>query len=279
MRASERYLVLEFGLNLNRLFVKLVVASLVNIANLSAMVMFVNCGLLHKVFCSVFLTIIHWFRLLANSSQISAKRKQGEVSIEKFFCKKSKSVDVEADIQEQNATAIEVASSSSPTEGPNQQIKTACTDILTEEMWENKTKCYPWLECASGKIGCKICSNVSNLGAMEAEGLKVSKEWSTTSVTFSGHSRSAQLTSVRKKCLIHAKSQFHVNVVNILESAINNSLPNAIYQLHKSEYVSTSKLFKSAYFLAKKDRPFSDHFDLLQLQDLKGADLILLLAK
>jgi len=71
---------------------------------------------------------------------------------------------------------------------------------------------------------------------------------------------------VRKKCLIHAKSQFHVNAENILESAENNSLPNAIDQLHKSEYVGTSKLFRSAYFLAKKDR-------LLQLQDLNGADI------
>ena len=123
---------------------------------------------------------------------------------------------MEADFQDQSVTAIEVASSSTPTEGPNQQIKTAWPDILKEEMWESKIKCYPWLNCASGKIGCKICSTVANLRAMKAKGLKVSKEWSTTSMTFSGHSRSARLTSLRKKCLIHAKSQFHVNAEDIL---------------------------------------------------------------
>jgi len=40
---------------------------------------------------------------------------------------------------------------------------------------------------------------VTNLGAMKAKGLKVSKEWSTTSVTFSGHSRSAQLINFVKE--------------------------------------------------------------------------------
>jgi len=55
----------------------------------------------------------------------------------------SKSVDVEVDFQDQSVAAIGVASSLPPTEGPNQQIKTAWPDILTEEMWENKIKCYP----------------------------------------------------------------------------------------------------------------------------------------
>jgi len=56
---------------------------------------------------------------------MSAKRKQGEVSTEKLFLsKKSTSVDAKADIQDQSATAIDVASSSTPTEGPNQKIKT-----------------------------------------------------------------------------------------------------------------------------------------------------------
>ena len=34
-----------------------------------------------------------------------------------------------------------------------------------------------------------------------------------------------------------------------------------------------AKYFRSAYSLAKKDGPFPDHFDLLQLQDLNGADI------
>jgi len=106
----------------------------------------------------------------------------------------------------------------------------------------------------------------------KSEWASVSKEWSTTSVTFSSHSRSTQLSSSRKKFLAHAKSQFHINAEKILESAQNNSLPNAIDQLHESEYLGTSKLFRSAYFLAKKDRPFSDHFDMLSLQDLNCVD-------
>jgi len=40
-------------------------------------------------------------------------------------------------------------------------------------------------------------------------------------------------------------------------------IPNTIGQLHKSEYLGTS----SVYFLAKEDRTFPDHFDLLQQQD------------
>ena len=83
---------------------------------------------------------------------------------------------MEPHVQDPSATAIDVASSSTATEGPNQQIKTTCPDILTEEMWENKTKCYhPSLNCASGKIGFEICSNVTNLGAIKANGLQFPK--------------------------------------------------------------------------------------------------------
>jgi len=157
---------------------------------------------------------------------MAEKRNQGQLSIESLCCEKGQNVTVETEIHDQVATATEVASCPIPTEELSNQKKISWPDILTVEMWENKLKTYPWLICGSGKIGCKICSNATNLGLLKAHGLKVSREWSTTSVDFSGRSRSTQLSSLRKKCFIHAKSQFHIKAEKIFESAKDEDTPS-----------------------------------------------------
>jgi len=70
---------------------------------------------------------------------------------------------------------------------------------------------------------------------------------------------------------MHVKSQFHIKAGKSFECAKDNSLPNVIDCYHQTEYIGTSKLFSSLPFLARKDRPFFDYFDLLQVQDLNGA--------
>ena len=44
-------------------------------------------------------------------------------------------------------------------------------------------------------------------------------------------------------------------------------------RLNESEMDLTSKIFRLAFFVAKKCRPFSDHLKLLQLQELNGAEI------
>ena len=44
-------------------------------------------------------------------------------------------------------------------------------------------------------------------------------------------------------------------------------------RLNESEMDLTSKIFRLAFFVAKKCRPFSDYLKLLQLQELNGAEI------
>lgn len=39
--------------------------------------------------------------------------------------------------------------------------------IWTQEMWERKKGAFPWLDCCNGKLGCKICKEVVQLGAFK----------------------------------------------------------------------------------------------------------------
>ena len=46
-----------------------------------------------------------------------------------------------------------------------------------------------------------------------------------------------------------------------------------MYSLNKSEVDATCKIFRTAYYIAKNDKPYTDHYDVLQLQELNGADI------
>lgn len=144
-------------------------------------------------------------------------------------------------------------------------------EIWTAEMWEEKRKIYPWLVCERGKLGCSICSKVGSLGVEKTRGLNISIEWSSSLVGFHGKTRSVHLASLRKKCHRHANSQAHIKASNIKKTANDDTLGKMIDQLNESEINLTCKIFRTAYFIAKNSKPFSDHFELLELQELNGA--------
>ena len=39
------------------------------------------------------------------------------------------------------------------------------------------------------------------------------------------------------------------------------------------ELEATQRIFRTAYYLAKNNRPYSDHGDLIELQQINGVDL------
>ncbi|KAJ8872858.1 hypothetical protein PR048_026474 [Dryococelus australis] len=46
-----------------------------------------------------------------------------------------------------------------------------------------------------------------------------------------------------------------------------------VIQIIASLLASTKAIYKSAYYIAKNDRPYSDHFGFLELQQLNGVDI------
>ena len=69
-------------------------------------------------------------------------------------------------------------------------------------------------------------------------------------------------------------SQAQITASNIKKTAKNDTLVKMVDRLNKSEMDLTCKIFRSAYFVAKKWRPFSDHLELLELQELNGAEIL-----
>ena len=146
-------------------------------------------------------------------------------------------------------------------------------EVWTAEMWKEKRRTYSWLICEKGKLGCSMCSKVGSLPVMKTQGLNISIEWSSSLIGFHGKTRSVQLASLRKKRHWHANSQVHITASYIENTAKDDTLVKVIDRLNESEIDLTSKIFRTAYFVAKKCRPFSDHLELLELQELNGAEI------
>ncbi|GBN73830.1 E3 SUMO-protein ligase KIAA1586 [Araneus ventricosus] len=59
----------------------------------------------------------------------------------------------------------------------------------------------------------------------------------------------------------------------ISAKAKTETIEKVLDEMNESHLESTVKVFRSAYYLGKSDRPFSDHFQLLELQQLNIVDI------
>ncbi|KAK9745505.1 hypothetical protein QE152_g6843 [Popillia japonica] len=186
------------------------------------------------------------------------------------------------------ATAVSSSSVSSSSATPDIEIVSKWPSIWSSDMWERKREAFPWLDCKNG--------------AFKKERTSISKEWSTFTITFSESNKSAQLTSLRKKIFLHEQSAGHLTAETISAKADQltslrkkiflheqsaghltaetisakadkETIENVCDKMNMSNLESTIKIFRSAYYLAKNDRPFSDHSELLELQKMNGVDI------
>ncbi|KAJ8879718.1 hypothetical protein PR048_020326 [Dryococelus australis] len=126
--------------------------------------------------------------------------------------------------------------------------------VWTEEIWNHKRYAFPRIDCKNEKLGYKLCSEVSCLRAFEKERIAISKKWHSYNVTYNGSSRATQLTSLRKKIFEHKQSTAHTTAEKIIAKGQTQTLENINY-------------------IAKNDKPYSDNFGLLELQQLNGLDI------
>lgn len=144
-------------------------------------------------------------------------------------------------------------------------------DIWTLNIWHEKKTTYPWLVCKAGKLGCSTCSALSNLSVYKSPGVVISPEWSGCNVNYNGSNRKAQLSSLRKKIKEHKESEAHKRSVLIMKKSERGTLEETVDNMNREEVSATEKVFRTAYYLAKSDRPFTDYFQLIELQELNGA--------
>jgi len=162
------------------------------------------------------------------------------------------------------ASNVPLASSSSSSPFP---------DIWTEEMWRRKQDAYPWIDCKAGKLGCKVCTSISDLSVFKTQGSRLADEWRSYTVTYSGKDKSGMLTSLRKKIIKHKESNGHTTAQRIQENAKKETLEKVCDNMNASKLKATCAVFRSAYYLAQNDRPFLDNYGLLELQHENGVDI------
>lgn len=136
---------------------------------------------------------------------------------------------------------------------------------------EKKEK-YKGLECANGKIGCSICKEVSTLKTPLK--IEISKEWVLCQIDGGmSENQKTRLSILRNKLKKHYSSTAHESACLILNEKKSNNLPKLLEENINDVNKSTCNIFRTAYYLAKYNRPFDDHFKLIELQMLNGVKL------
>jgi hypothetical protein len=177
--------------------------------------------------------------------------------------------EAEADFEgELQATPHEPADSEAGTASKH----TDFPDVWSASQWNEKKKTYPWLECRNGKLGCTVCEK-AQLSIHRQKGVSLATEWKTYGVSYNGSSRKSQMKSLRNKILKHKESAAHITAVEICAKSEQKAIEKQVDVMNKMEIVKTEKVLRTAYFLAKEDRPYSDHLQLLELQEANGLDL------
>ena len=124
-----------------------------------------------------------------------------------------------------------------------------------------------------GRLGCNYCCSIGYLGPQKSQGLALSNEWVKCQVSFNGTDKAQQLKSLRTKISAHQLSLSHNKAAQILADSRKERLENATLQQEAHVFSATKKIFNTVYYLAKTDRPFSDHKGLIDLQKKNGIDI------
>lgn len=126
-------------------------------------------------------------------------------------------------------------------------------------------------------MGCQTCKEVSRkgVGPRKEKNVSFAPEWTECQVSVSAKSsegRESKLSLLRGKIYKHVKSRAHEIACDITASSAKDPVGKAVMKLATEDIQKTAVVFRSVYYLAKKNRPFTDHPSLIELQRLNGVD-------
>ncbi|XP_034567279.1 E3 SUMO-protein ligase KIAA1586-like [Notolabrus celidotus] len=101
----------------------------------------------------------------------------------------------------------------------------------------------------------------------------MSEEWVQFKIQASGSSRSTSLASLRNKIRRHEVSRAHKIAQELIEKGEQDLVGNMVKALSETVFAETDSVFRTAYYLAKMSRPFTDHESLIELQEKNGANM------
>uniref|UniRef100_H3A663 Uncharacterized protein n=1 Tax=Latimeria chalumnae TaxID=7897 RepID=H3A663_LATCH len=147
-------------------------------------------------------------------------------------------------------------------------------DIWNQKLWEEFKEKYSWLDCKDRKLGCLDCSAAKTTGVFKEQGISLANEWCNYHVEASGNkSRNIKLASLRIKIKKHVDSKAHGILHEIQDQRKANVLGKTNEAISRVVDQASEAVFRTAYYLAKNNHPFSNHENLIELQELNGVNM------
>ncbi len=85
--------------------------------------------------------------------------------------------------------------------------------------------------------------------------------------------RTTSLASLRNKIRRHETSRAHEIAQELTEKGGQDLLGNLVRTVSEIVLAETDAVFRTAYYLAKMNRPFTDHDSLIELQEINGVNM------
>uniref|UniRef100_A0A3P9IIB3 DUF4371 domain-containing protein n=1 Tax=Oryzias latipes TaxID=8090 RepID=A0A3P9IIB3_ORYLA len=145
--------------------------------------------------------------------------------------------------------------------------------IWTKEQYEQFKEKNEWIFAKNGMLGCQKCHTVKDLSVASSRGVNIAPNWVAGKICPSGHTRDVQLSSLRKKIHEHKNSAAHKEVVKILETAKKDTLVNMNTKSQDFAFETTARVFRTAYYVAKYNKPFTDFESLIDLQETNSINM------
>lgn len=192
----------------------------------------------------------------------------------------TKESEVNSNIDEVGLNDIPVVSDSresilgSEIAGPSQQ-KQDFPDCWSESQYNYFSSENSWLFVEDKKLGCNVCKEGSKLGlgAYKGAGNKLVKAWVECKVHPNGNNIKQQQSSLRKKIFEHKNSESHKKVASIRSESNKKHFETSLDSMNAKYIETTVRVFRTAYKIAKRNRPFVDLQADVELQELNGLDM------
>uniref|UniRef100_A0A3P9KAD0 DUF4371 domain-containing protein n=1 Tax=Oryzias latipes TaxID=8090 RepID=A0A3P9KAD0_ORYLA len=145
--------------------------------------------------------------------------------------------------------------------------------IWTKEQYEQFKEKNEWIFAKNGMLGCQKCHTVKDLCVVSSRGVNIAPNWVAGKICPPGHTRDVQLSSLRKKIHEHKNSAAHKEVVKILETAKKDTLVNMNTKSQDFAFETTARVFGTAYYVAKYNKPFTDFESLIDRQETNAINM------
>uniref|UniRef100_A0A3Q1FSS3 DUF4371 domain-containing protein n=1 Tax=Acanthochromis polyacanthus TaxID=80966 RepID=A0A3Q1FSS3_9TELE len=120
-------------------------------------------------------------------------------------------------------------------------------------------------------VSCALWSATKSTGILTEKRVSTSEEWMSFKIQCLGtNDRQTDLASYSNKIRQHETSREHKIAQELTDKDSRDLLGNMVRTVSETVLAQADAVFRTAYYLAKMNRPFTDHYDLIEPQQKNG---------